>query len=63
AWSLLSAACLSFVFACLVSTGAVFAADFLDPSFRTPDEVVRYLDVPVLASLPPAKPGHPLEGA
>jgi uncharacterized protein involved in exopolysaccharide biosynthesis len=35
-----------------VSTGLAFAADCLNPSFRTPDEVVAYLGAPVLASLP-----------
>jgi uncharacterized protein involved in exopolysaccharide biosynthesis len=35
-----------------VSTGLAFAADYLDPAFRTPDEVVVYLGAPVLASLP-----------
>ena len=34
------------------STGLAFAADYFAPSFRTPDEVSAYLDVPVLASLP-----------
>jgi uncharacterized protein involved in exopolysaccharide biosynthesis len=34
------------------STGLAFAADRLDPGFRTPDEVVSYLGAPVLASLP-----------
>jgi uncharacterized protein involved in exopolysaccharide biosynthesis len=33
-------------------TGAAFAADYLDPAFRTPDDLRTYLDVPVLASLP-----------
>jgi uncharacterized protein involved in exopolysaccharide biosynthesis len=32
--------------------GLAFAADRLDPAFRTPDEVVGYLGTPVLASLP-----------
>jgi len=31
--------------------GIAFAADFLDPSFRTPDEVLGFLDSPVLASI------------
>ncbi len=35
--------------------GAAFAADYLDPSFRTPDDVLAYLNVPVLASLPAAR--------
>jgi uncharacterized protein involved in exopolysaccharide biosynthesis len=29
-----------------------FTSDFLDPSFRTPDEVTAYLESPVLASFP-----------
>ena len=33
-------------------TGAAFAADYLDPAFRTPDDVLAYLHSPVLASLP-----------
>jgi capsular polysaccharide biosynthesis protein len=33
-------------------TGAAFAADHLDASFRSPDEVLAYLNMPVLASLP-----------
>lgn len=35
-----------------LSTGLVFAADYLNPGFRTPDEVIGYLGIPVLASLP-----------
>jgi len=35
-----------------LSTGLVFAADYLNPGFRTPDEVMAYLGSPVLASLP-----------
>ncbi|MBS1852379.1 MAG: hypothetical protein JST79_15845 [Acidobacteria bacterium] len=35
-----------------VSTGLVFAADYLDPAFRTPEEILAYLGTPVLASLP-----------
>jgi uncharacterized protein involved in exopolysaccharide biosynthesis len=35
-----------------VSLGTAFAADYASPSFRTPDEVAGYLDIPVLASLP-----------
>ena len=33
-------------------TGIAFVADYLDPAFRTPDEVLAYLRAPVLASLP-----------
>ncbi len=38
--------------AIVVSAGSAFASDYLDPSFRTPDEVQEFLDVPVLAALP-----------
>ena len=34
------------------STGIAVAADYLDPAFRTPDEVISYLGAAVLASLP-----------
>jgi uncharacterized protein involved in exopolysaccharide biosynthesis len=34
------------------SVGLAFAADFLDTSFRTPDEVLSFLGSPVLASIP-----------
>jgi len=34
------------------SVGTVYAADRLDPSFRNPEELSRYLDVKVLASIP-----------
>jgi uncharacterized protein involved in exopolysaccharide biosynthesis len=33
-------------------TGAAFAADYLDPALRTPEEVTACLELPVLASLP-----------
>ncbi len=39
-------------------TGAAFAADYFDPVFRTPDEVVAYLNAPVLASLPRGELGR-----
>ncbi|MGH9503536.1 MAG: GumC family protein [Terriglobales bacterium] len=35
-----------------LSTSLAFAADYLAPGFRTPDEVVAHLGIPVLASLP-----------
>jgi uncharacterized protein involved in exopolysaccharide biosynthesis len=35
---------------------AAFVADLMVPSFRTPDEVTRYLDAPVLACLPRGEP-------
>lgn len=54
-WPIWSASCLCFAAACVFSTGATFAADYLDPSFRNPDEVVDYLGEPVLISLPAAR--------
>ncbi len=48
----LGAGLLAFVLAMTVSLTAAFACDFIDPSFRTPDEVVAYLGTPVLAALP-----------
>jgi uncharacterized protein involved in exopolysaccharide biosynthesis len=38
--------------ACLLSPGVAFAADYFDPSLRTPDEVRDVLQIPVLAALP-----------
>ena len=35
-----------------LSTSLAFAADYLQPGFQTPDEVIAYLGTPVLASLP-----------
>jgi uncharacterized protein involved in exopolysaccharide biosynthesis len=36
----------------VLSTGLAFTIDYLDPALRTPDEVIMYLNAPVLASLP-----------
>ena len=36
----------------IVSVGAAYAVDRMDPSFRSPDELVRYLNVKVLAAIP-----------
>lgn len=41
-----------FVAALTSGTGAAFAADYMDPALRTPEEVMRCLEIPVLASLP-----------
>jgi uncharacterized protein involved in exopolysaccharide biosynthesis len=41
-----------FVFAVLAAVSAGFIAERVDPSFRTPVEVVETLRIPVLASLP-----------
>jgi uncharacterized protein involved in exopolysaccharide biosynthesis len=43
--------------ACTASITLVFVSDYLNPAFRTPDEIVAYLGSPVLASLP-AKMGR-----
>jgi uncharacterized protein involved in exopolysaccharide biosynthesis len=50
--SVWSFAFLGLVCASTISTGLAFAVDFLDPAFRTADEVISYLGSPVLASLP-----------
>jgi uncharacterized protein involved in exopolysaccharide biosynthesis len=46
----------SFLMACLVSLGFGFLKDYLDPSFRTVEEVRATLGVPVLAALPSPAP-------
>jgi uncharacterized protein involved in exopolysaccharide biosynthesis len=38
--------------AAVVSAGAVYAQEYLDPSFRTPTEVSSELNIPVLAAVP-----------
>jgi uncharacterized protein involved in exopolysaccharide biosynthesis len=45
------------VLALMVSTAAAFIADYLDPSLRTPAEVVEFLGMPLLACFP--KDGNP----
>jgi uncharacterized protein involved in exopolysaccharide biosynthesis len=42
----------TFLLAILLSVGSALVADYLDPSFRTPDEVRAILRVPVLAAVP-----------
>ncbi|MBA3914781.1 MAG: hypothetical protein H0X25_13235 [Acidobacteriales bacterium] len=43
---------IAFVFGAFIACGAALIADYLDPSFRTPDEVREFLEVPVFASIP-----------
>ena len=43
---------LAVVVATLVSMGLGFLMEYLDPSFRTPEEVKEYLEIPLLATLP-----------
>jgi uncharacterized protein involved in exopolysaccharide biosynthesis len=46
---------LAFFMAGMVSVGSAFAAEVLNDSIRTPDEVTKYLEVPVFASIPEGK--------
>ncbi len=50
--SLLTVVMLTLLFAGTFSLSTAFVADFMDPSFRTPDELANYLGAPVLAALP-----------
>jgi uncharacterized protein involved in exopolysaccharide biosynthesis len=43
---------LAMVIAILASMGLGFLMEYLDPSFRTPEEVKEYLEIPLLATLP-----------
>jgi uncharacterized protein involved in exopolysaccharide biosynthesis len=51
-WSAGMVVLVGFVGALSLGTGAAFAADYLDPALRTPEEVFECLEIPVLASLP-----------
>ena len=53
-WSATMLLMVGLVAAGIAGTGASFAADYLTTSFRDPDDVVAYLNSPVLASLPKA---------
>jgi polysaccharide biosynthesis transport protein len=56
-WSVWSVLAIGFMAAGAAGTGAAFAADYADPAFRTPDDVLAYLNTPVLASLPRSRRG------
>ena len=43
---------LGLVGASTVGITLAFVTDYLNPAFRTPDEIIAYLGSPVLASLP-----------
>jgi uncharacterized protein involved in exopolysaccharide biosynthesis len=43
---------LALLFGAFIAAGAALIADYLDPSFRTPDEVREFLEIPVFASIP-----------
>ena len=51
-WSLMNVVLFTILLAGIFSLFMAFAVDFMDPSFRTPDELVNYLGMPVLAALP-----------
>ena len=51
-WSVWSVLAIGLMAAGTAGAGAAFTADYLDPAFRNPDDVLAYLDAPVLASLP-----------
>jgi uncharacterized protein involved in exopolysaccharide biosynthesis len=46
-----TACCLSIFGGCGFGAGLVFAKDYIDPSFRTPEEAFGVLGIPVLASI------------
>ncbi|MGD0157995.1 MAG: Wzz/FepE/Etk N-terminal domain-containing protein [Terracidiphilus sp.] len=48
----LSVALLTLLLAGAFSLSSAFVLDFMDPTFRTPDELAGYLGTPVLAALP-----------
>ena len=43
---------LAVILALIIAVALAFVVDYLDPSFRTPDEVQEFLNVPVFASIP-----------
>jgi succinoglycan biosynthesis transport protein ExoP len=43
---------LGLIGAAVIAVAAAFVAEYLDPSFRTPEEVMETLKMPVLASMP-----------
>ena len=51
-WSTTMILAIGFIASGVAGTGAAFAADYVSPAFRDPDDVATYLNAPVLASLP-----------
>jgi len=51
-WSAGMVCLVGLVLAGILGMAAAFTKDFLDPAFRTPEEVIACLEMPVLASLP-----------
>lgn len=48
--------------ASVTSVGLAFGAEYLDPTFRTPDEVTTFLNIPVLAAVPQNDSGRHSNG-
>ncbi len=57
-WSAWMVLAVGLLVAGAAGTGAAFTADYLDPAFRSPEEVRAYLEAPLLASLPKKSPGR-----
>jgi len=57
-WSAWMVLAVGLIAAGAAGTGAAFTADYLDPVFRTPEDVRVYLQAPLLASLPKKEPGR-----
>lgn len=58
AWSAWMVMAVGFMAAGCAGAGAAFTADYLNTAFRNPDDVLLYLNAPVLASLPKAVRGR-----
>ncbi|HEY1679798.1 MAG TPA: hypothetical protein VGG04_18930 [Candidatus Sulfotelmatobacter sp.] len=58
AWSAWMVMAVGFVAAGGAGAGAAFTADYLNSAFRNPDDVLLYLNAPVLASLPKSVQGR-----
>jgi uncharacterized protein involved in exopolysaccharide biosynthesis len=56
-WSTWAVLAMGMAAAGVSGSAVAFAADYLDSGFRTPEDVVAYLNAPVLASLPRAARG------
>jgi len=55
AWAVLA---FGVIAAGMAGTGATFIADYFSPAFRDPEDMLAYLDAPVLASLPKGMRGR-----
>jgi uncharacterized protein involved in exopolysaccharide biosynthesis len=57
-WPPVGVAVVGLIAALTAGGGAAFAVDYLDPSLRTPEEVLACLEMPVLASIPSNRRGR-----